>query len=117
MKKENDFGFEGFQVMKWIVVVGKSSMEQLMVSSHQLDLNIMYFDVSKSDLGLEVVWVWNKVKFQSKNRSGLYRGPNPAGWVMTRRVWGGRKCRPVGRPVGSQSDASGTYRFVRFAPF
>ena len=48
--------FDRFRVVKRMVVVGKSKDDKCLVSIHEKYLNMLYFGVQKSDLGLEVVW-------------------------------------------------------------
>ena len=48
--------FDLFRVVKSMVVVSKSKGDQRLVLIHEKCLNMLYFDVPKSGLGLEVVW-------------------------------------------------------------
>ena len=48
--------FDRFRVVKSMVVVSKSKGDQRLVLIHEKCLNMLYFDVPKSGLRLEVVW-------------------------------------------------------------
>ena len=51
--------FDRFRVVKCMIVVGKSKGDKCLVSIHEKYLNMLYFDVQKSDFGLEVDWLSN----------------------------------------------------------